>query len=78
VDAADYIIVKAHMGQTTGAGVADGDFNDSGTVDWADLQILTGAINAAGGEPPATPEPATLGLLALGAVALLRRRGAGA
>ena len=75
VDAADYIALKTNMGQPTGATTADGDFDDDGDVDWDDLQILQGNYGA--GSPGATgtiPEPATLGLLAFGAMAILRRR----
>jgi len=74
VDAADYIIFKAHVGQASTAGAAEGDFDESGTVDWADLQTLVGALNAAGGAGGTIPEPATLGLLAVGALAVIRRR----
>jgi hypothetical protein len=73
-DAADYIIVKTHMGQITGAGATDGDFDGDGTVDWDDLQKFMSGINAVAGSSRTIPEPATLGLLALGALALLRRR----
>jgi autotransporter-associated beta strand protein len=79
VDAADYIALKSNFGMTSGATWAQGNFSDSygttGTVDWDDLQILmanfgTRSVDGA----PAAPEPATLGLLAIGALALLRRR----
>jgi hypothetical protein len=72
VDGADYIIVKENLGQATGAGVADGDFDEDGTVEWDDLQTLIGAMNPAGGTT--IPEPATLGLLTIGALAVVRRR----
>ena len=74
VNAADYIVLKTNMGQATGATTADGDFDDDGDVDWADLQILQthyGETIAASGT---IPEPATLGLLAIGALAAIRRR----
>ena len=76
VDAADYITLKSNIGTSTGAGLAAGDFNDSGATDWADLQILIGAFNAGGvgGAQTTIPEPATLGLLALGGLAVIRRR----
>ena len=74
VDTVDYIVLKTNMGQATGATTADGDFDDDGDVDWADLQILQthyGETIAASGT---IPEPATLGLLAIGALAAIRRR----
>ncbi len=71
VDAADYIWMKLHFGDATANGT-NGDFNGNGTVDWSDLQMLMTAMAAA--PPVQTPEPATLGLLALGALAVLRRR----
>jgi len=74
VDAADYITVKRNFGQTV-AKNTNGDLNSSGTVDWEDLAILMTNFGAgAGGTPGLTPEPATLGLLAFGAAALIRRR----
>jgi autotransporter-associated beta strand protein len=73
VDAADFINLKKNFGTSTGAGVADGDFNASNTVDWGDLGILMSNMGAGGGAPATAPEPATLGLLAIGALAMLRR-----
>ena len=73
VDAADYITVKKNFGKAL-LGAVNGDFNDSGQVDWADLAILMKNFGAGAGAPGVTPEPATLGLLAIGALALLRRR----
>jgi len=76
VDADDYIALKTHMGQASGAGAAEGDFDFDGDVDWYDLQFMLGALAAAGGStPPATPEPATLFIMmAAGLPALLKRR----
>lgn len=71
VDAADYIALKRNLGQGTGAGVAGGDFDEDGTVEWDDLQTLVAGINAGAA---AVPEPATLGLLGLGGLMVLRRR----
>ena len=76
IDATDYITVKQNFGTTSGATWAQGNFNGGvGTVDWADLQILmanfgTRSVDGA----PAAPEPATLGLLAIGVLAVIRRR----
>jgi len=74
VDAADYVILKRHIGAGAGAGAAEGDFDFDGDVDWGDLQILTGNFGPAGGASGAIPEPASPALLACGAMALLRRR----
>jgi autotransporter-associated beta strand protein len=77
VDAADFITLKKNFGNT---GLwAQGNFSDpygtAGTVNWADLQILMNNMGKTGGAAPATaPEPATLGLLAIGALAIIRRR----
>ncbi len=73
VDAADYIALKRNIGTPSGAALADGDFDENGTVDWDDLQVLEANFGktSAGG---AVPEPATLGLLAFGALAIIRRR----
>jgi autotransporter-associated beta strand protein len=77
VDAADFITLKKNFGAGPGAAgkEAIGDFNASGTVNWADLGILMNNMGKTGGGAPATtPEPATLGLLAIGALAIVRRR----
>jgi autotransporter-associated beta strand protein len=77
VDAADFITLKKNFGNT---GLwAQGNFSDpygtAGTVNWADLQILMNNMGKTSGAAPATaPEPATLGLLAIGALAIIRRR----
>ena len=77
VDAADYITVKQNFGMTTGATWEMGNFDSDidGNVDWDDLQLLMANFGTRSvGGAPATPEPATLGLLAIGALAVLRRR----
>jgi autotransporter-associated beta strand protein len=74
VDAADYLAVKQNFGLTTGATLAQGNVDDDGDVDWDDLQVVMTNFGAGAGTAPAkTPEPATLGLLAIGALAVLRR-----
>ena len=74
VNAADYIALKTHIGTTSGAALADGDFDESGTVDWDDLQLLEANYGETGASSP-VPEPATLFvMLAAGLPALLRRR----
>jgi len=76
VDAADYITLKKNFGSTTAADALSGNFTTPDTtVDWADLNILTTNFGAgSGGASAMTPEPATLGLLMVGALAVIRRR----
>jgi fibronectin-binding autotransporter adhesin len=76
VDATDYIAIKTNFGLAgTGITRLQGDLIDNDVVDWDDLQQLMNAMATRSvGGAPATPEPATLGLLAIGALALLRRR----
>jgi len=72
VDAADYIILKQHMGTLSGATLANGDFNDDGAVNRADLQILIGSMGGEGSAPsPSVPEPTSAMLLAIAATGLL-------
>jgi hypothetical protein len=69
VDFADYLILEANFGKsgmTNGQGDADGN----GKVDFADYLILEAQFGKT------TPEPATIGLLVLGGLGLLRRRAA--
>jgi MYXO-CTERM domain-containing protein len=72
VDAADFINLKKNFGKA--GGVAQGDFNNTGTVNWADLSILLDKMGTTGGAPATTPEPCSAMLLVFGAAALLRRR----
>jgi autotransporter-associated beta strand protein len=76
VDAADYITVKQNFGMTGATlGAKQGDFDKDGTVEWDDLQtLMDNFVTRSIGGAPAAPEPATLGLLAIGALAVLRRR----
>ena len=63
-----------------GAGDWHTDFNEDGRVDLTDFAMLRGNFGAGVGSSPiggpgaATPEPATLSLLVLGGLAMLRRR----
>ena len=78
VDMADYDNLVAQLGGTPG--VYSADFNEDGFVGLADFAILRsnygfGVVSAQAPELGATtPEPATLTLLALGGLAVLRRR----
>jgi autotransporter-associated beta strand protein len=79
VDAADYMALKQNLGAGPGASQAQGDVADGalpgqdGYVNMWDLNLMAEALNnpAGGGT---IPEPATLGLLVLGALAMVRRR----
>ena len=74
VSADDYGSAQANFGDTGAPGIP-GDANGTGTVspdDYASVQANFGATTGMGGSP--VPEPATIGLLALGGLALLRRR----
>jgi formylglycine-generating enzyme required for sulfatase activity len=53
---------------------AQGDFTGNGVVDFSDFQYVLDNWNPAGVSQSAVPEPATLCLLALGALAAIRRR----
>ncbi|MCD6377992.1 MAG: PEP-CTERM sorting domain-containing protein, partial [Planctomycetes bacterium] len=75
VDLSDLGILAGHYGTTGGMTWATGDFNGDGNVDLADLGILAGNYgeNACSSSEP-VPEPITLTLFGIGALALIRRR----
>jgi PEP-CTERM motif len=72
VSDADYTMWADNYG-ATGAGWAMGDFTGNGAVTEADYTVWADNYGAGAGTA-GVPEPATLSMLALGAVALVRRR----
>jgi len=76
VDDADLSLLLSGYGMAAGGAWGQGDFDADGDVDPTDLDSLLGAFGSATAptSPGQVPAPATLGLLAVGAAALRRRR----
>jgi hypothetical protein len=66
---ADYLILERNFGKS-GKTQSEGDANGDGKVSFADYLIL----ESCSWGHTTTPEPATIGLLVAGGLAILRRR----
>ena len=74
VDGLDYVSWSNNY-QVAAMGWAGGDFNNDGVTDGLDYVIWSNNYQqSCPGVPGAVPEPATLSLVAIGALALLKRR----
>ena len=84
VNALDFNAIASHFGMSSGAVWFDGDMNFDGKVNSSDFMILANNFNYSGVVPDgsiasglasgAVPEPAFISTLALGVLAVRRRR----
>ena len=74
VDGVDFGLWQSGYPTASGASLGDGDADGDGDVDGVDFGIWQENYPTNLGGAAAVPEPATLGLLLLGGLALLRRR----
>ena len=75
VDFTDFqILLNDWQKSGPGIGWAQGDFNGDGIVDFSDFQTMLNDWNPVGFAPTPAPEPASLSLILLGGLALLRRK----
>ena len=76
VEFADFLILSGNFGQVV-ASHADGDIDCNGTVEFADFLVLSGNFGNSVADAATVPEPATAGMLGIGALLLygvVRRR----
>ncbi len=74
VDGVDFGLWQAGYPMASGATLADGDFDGDGDVDGVDFGLWQAAYPTNVGGAGTLPEPATLAVLALGAIGFLARR----
>ena len=72
INGTDLAVLSVNFGLTGSTGWASGDANGDGVTNGTDLSLLSANFGAGTGS--SAPEPATLSLLGLGFVALLKRR----
>ncbi len=74
VDGVDFGLWQSGYPTASGATLSDGDFDGDGDVDGVDFGLWQANYPTNLGGSAAIPEPTTMGLLIVGALAILRRR----